>query len=97
MIDKEKIEWIEINLPYNTGYLKYCDSYLKYCDNQLETDKKSFCGRELNKPGTLVELEDGTIHLIGTINKHRGTCDDCVAFDENVIIKRYATVIELDI
>jgi len=61
-----------------------------------EFDSRSFQGRGLNKPGTLIELEDGTIHLIGTINKHRGVCDDCTAFDIKTVVKRYAVLFDLE-
>lgn len=48
----------------------------------------SFCGRGLNNPGTIVEV-DGKMHLIGTINELGGVCDDCVGFDGDSIVTRY--------
>lgn len=58
-----------------------------------EQEKKSFTGRKLNLPGTLVEMEDGSIELIGTMNVIAGVCNDCVAFDRSdLIVKRYALV-----
>ena len=29
------------------------------------------------KPGNLIRLEDGKVHLIGTVNKNTGTCGCC--------------------
>lgn len=57
-----------------------------------EQKKKSFTGLGLNVPGTLVEVEDGSIEFIGTMNELAGVCNDCVAFDKKLIIKRYALV-----
>lgn len=57
---------------------------------------KSFSGRGLAVPGTLIELEDGSIEFIGSINSSGGTCNDCRAFDDDVIIKRYAVVFEFE-
>lgn len=63
---------------------------------QEEQHQKSFTGRGLNKPGTLVEVFDGDVtkqFLIGDINTLAGVCDDCTAFDGyTVIVKRYKVV-----
>ena len=61
---------------------------------ESEFDKESFRGLGLNKPGTLIELKDGTTHLIGSINTIRGVCDDCPAFDSDAIVTRYAIVFD---
>jgi hypothetical protein len=61
---------------------------------QKEEKYKSFSGRGLNQPGTLIELEDDTIHFIGTINELGGSCNDCTAFDSDTIIKRYSKVFD---
>lgn len=61
---------------------------------QIE-DQQSFVGRGLNKPGTLIELQDGKREFIGTINTLRGVCDDCTPFENNAIIKRYAVIVDL--
>lgn len=61
-----------------------------------EHDQKSFHGSKLNKPGTLIELEGGTIELIGSINAAGGRCNDCMAFEESVIVKRYAVIYKLE-
>ena len=53
---------------------------------------QTFCDLDLNQPGTLIELEDGTRHLIGSINAVQGVCDDCVAFESTTIVKRYAVL-----
>ncbi len=59
---------------------------------------KSFTGRGLNEPGTLVEIEEEIDNekklfyfLIGSINTLGGVCDDCKAFD-NGIVRRYKIV-----
>lgn len=58
-----------------------------------EEEKKSFTGRKLNVPGTIVEMEDGSIEFIGSMNAIAGVCNDCVAFErDNLIVKRYALV-----
>ena len=53
----------------------------------------TFCGRGLNQPGVEIELTDGKRHLIGTINKFGGTCDDCTAFPGDTIIARYRAIL----
>jgi hypothetical protein len=67
--------------------------YKKQYEIAEKKEKNSFMAMGLNKPGTLIELEDGSIHLIGTINKYAGSCDDCTAFDTKSIVKRYAILI----
>lgn len=64
---------------------------------QKEEKQKSFCGKDLNKPGTLIELENGDIHLIGSINTVAGICNDCVEFGRDIIIKRYAIIFNVPI
>lgn len=57
--------------------------------------RNSFTDRELNQPGTLIEVEeDGEkkILLIGDINTLSGVCDDCREFPSSAIIIRYAIV-----
>ncbi len=49
----------------------------------------SFVGRGLAKPGTLVELSDGKIELLGTMNCIGGGCDHCSLVSRETIIKRY--------
>jgi hypothetical protein len=56
-------------------------------------DLKSFCGRNLDQPGTIIELENGQMELIGSINRSAGICGDCKAFDEDSIVKRYAVAL----
>ena len=61
-----------------------------------------FCEKELNQPGTLVEIEWGEgfskeknrTLLIGDINKVCGVCDDCTAFPEDAKVLRYKKVLE---
>jgi len=74
-----KTEWIELGLPY-------------WCyDEQGE----SFESLGLNKPGTLIDVED-KIYLIGHINLSCGVCDDCTEFEYDAIVKRYKVIWEED-
>lgn len=58
--------------------------------------QKSFCGRELNVPGTLVDIQQGDevkTYLIGDINTYAGVCDDCTGFDTRMArVIRYKVV-----
>ena len=56
---------------------------------------KSFTGRGLNKPGTIIEvIVDGENkqYLMGDINISSGLCNDCSAFDSDTIVKRYKVI-----
>lgn len=67
----------------------YAEELLKY--NEAER-LKSFCGRGLNKVGTMIEVLDNGINkqlLIGDINPLGGVCDDCMGFSSDAIILRY--------
>jgi len=60
--------------------------------NDKAERQKSFCGKELNKPGTLVEILDNKElkqYLIGDINSLGGVCDDCMGFSKNAVVVRY--------
>ena len=62
---------------------------------QAEMNLRSFSGRKLNRPGTLIEVEeDGKVetYLIGHVNTNRGVCDDCTMFGPQAIVRRYAVV-----
>lgn len=62
--------------------------------SECETSK-SFCGRELNKPGTLIEvLQNGEKcqFLIGDINTLGGVCDDCMGFSKDAVVVRYKVI-----
>lgn len=80
-------EWWE-KQPEAESWIAECDSI----EEEFERTKDGFCNRDLNKPGTLVELDDGKLYLIGDINGNRGVCDDCVAFDNSAIVKRYKRI-----
>ena len=58
------------------------------------SEGESFTGKKLNQPGTLIEIESGEQFLIGDINDLGGECDDCMAFPNKTIIKRYKVVWE---
>jgi len=78
-----KNEWKKLNLPYGPVW-----------DKKFIKEKDSLTKRELNKAGTLIDTKYGKF-LIGDINKLKGICDDCVAFEYETIVKRYK-VISLD-
>ena len=68
-------------------------------NDELQETKaqKSFCGRGLNKAGTLIEVEQDSVmkqFLIGDINESRGVCDDCCEFNGDTIVKRYKVIWE---
>ncbi len=61
----------------------------------VENSNKSFCGRGLNKAGTLIEVSHNNVvkqYLIGDINTLGGVCDDCMAFENDAIVLRYKVV-----
>ena len=74
--------WIEINLSWEKTTFSETDEFVNH---------DSFVKRDLNKPGTLIQLENNKILLIGDINKVSGTCDDCSYLDKD-IIKRYKVI-----
>lgn len=83
---REKVEaWIK-EQPETKAY---SESVKKM--NEVEK-QKSFCGMELNKPGTLIEILDNKILkqlLIGDINSLGGVCDDCMGFSKDAVVVRY--------
>jgi hypothetical protein len=87
-IYKEYYSWIE-SLP------EIIDYHNKHKIKEKELKNKSFCGKGLNKVGTLVELEDGSIHLIGSLDTNLG--DDCRRLlPVDTIVKRYAVVFDME-
>lgn len=99
--EEEFHEYLQsLNDPEIDEYLKFekwREDYFEWYDQQPEViefneqneSKKSFIGNGLNKSGTLIELEDGRQFLIGEINTTGGICDHCLAFNREIIIKRY--------
>jgi hypothetical protein len=78
-------EWIKYNEEFDKCVLQERE--------QLKT--MSFEAMGLNKEGTLIEVDVGgklKQYLIGDINRLRGVCDDCTAFDSGAIVKRYKVV-----
>lgn len=66
----------------------------------------AFCNKELNQPGTLIEVEwydskkkpTTKILLIGDINKVCGVCDDCTAFPaEDVWRDNYGDLMGMEV
>lgn len=53
---------------------------------------ESFVDRGLNKPGVLIEMQNGKKYLIGDINQARGECGCCYAFYYDAIVARYKIV-----
>ena len=73
-----------------------------YCDNLEEelcnkTKELSFCGKGLNKPGTLVEFSTGEIFLIGGTLNPKENYIQCLyksrSRDNDEIVTRYAVLI----
>ncbi len=54
---------------------------------------RSFKRDSLNKPGTLIEVED-KFFLIGNINEMSGLCNCCHAFTPDEIVSRYRMLID---
>ena len=53
---------------------------------------ENFTDRGLNQSGTLIEIESGEQFLIGDINDVGGICNDCRAFPDRAVVKRYKIV-----
>jgi hypothetical protein len=83
---------IDIN-KFSETIPELIDYNQQYNDFKIKENRLSFCGQKLNVCGTIIELDDGTLELLGSINCLGGVCDDC-SF-EGGIIKRYARIIEL--
>ena len=77
--------WIDINVPFGPVW-----------DEQGKT-VTSFHSMGLNLPGTLLELENGQMYLIGHINE-RGSAEgtEYPLFDYRLIVTRYAQLIYLE-
>lgn len=56
--------------------------------------KDTFPGRGLAVPGTLIETNDGNVHLIGTMTPEADVCGDFHLFNNDTVIKRYAVVFD---
>ena len=83
---RKKVEaWVKEQPEHKT--------YVEDLKKHNEMDKlKSFCGRGLNKVGTMIEIVDNGMDkklLIGDVNALGGVCDDCMGFDREVIVLRY--------
>lgn len=80
--DKVQPENIKADEEYKLSYKAWKE----------KEDLKSFCGRGLNIPGTLIEVSNnGNIskYLLGDVNVLGGVCDDCPAFSKEIIVTRY--------
>ena len=70
---------------------------------RAEEKKSCFCESVLNRPGVMIEVqvtEDGEVeiqrHVIGTINRRAGVCNDCRAFENDAIVLRAKVLIPED-
>jgi len=90
-------KWVEFREKYDK-FMDVQPEYIQYQKDfenfNKDGDQKSFCGRGLNKPGTLIETADGNQYLIGDINANAGVCDDCVEFGNDMIIVKYKIIYE---
>ena len=78
-------------------YIKWMDKKEKYVTKKADSKYPSFIRLGLNKPGTLIEVlidNEPKQYLIGHINKIKGTCNDCTAFGDKTIVKRYKIIWE---
>lgn len=65
---------------------------------------REFCNKNLNIPGTLIEVKYKDRHgkkykeqfLIGDINTIAGVCDNCTAFEREAVVCKYKVLIEKD-
>ena len=94
---KSMLEYQEFEKQYEEWWSDQPEAqlWITECDRietEFDQNKDGFCDRELNKPGTLIELDNGKQYLIGNINNIRGVCDDCTAFDSTSIVKRYKVI-----
>jgi hypothetical protein len=88
-ICKEIDAWVEEQPEFIAACNTHDMSWKKH--HEME-DKLSFCGRHLNRAGTLIEYEkDGklTYMIIGHINELGGSCDDCRGINNDTVILRY--------
>lgn len=83
---REKINHWAMEQPVWKAHAKAVEEF------SAQEKQKSFSGRGLARPGTLIEMEDGSIEFIGSINSAGGCCNDCPAFEDTLIVKRYALV-----
>lgn len=91
---KKYDQWLEQQPEFIEWAEEYDRAEMEFKNKQKQL---SFCGRGLNKPGTLIEVVIGgktETFLIGDVNCLGGVCDDCMMFDRSVIVKRYAVVWE---
>ena len=81
-------------MDYWQGFTKKKDKEMKWIDINLpwwNGHEDSFTERELNEPGTLIDIGDEQI-LIGDTNVMGGACGCCQVINDSVIIKRYKIV-----
>jgi len=84
-------EW----LAKQPKYIEWQAAYDKALDAHNEQKPKTFSSMGLVRPGVLIEVENGgetSQYLIGDINTNRGVCDDCTAFGDDAIVKRYKVI-----
>ena len=95
----QEINKIQEFIDNHPKIIEYYENYQKYIE---ENKIKTFCELELNKPGTLIEIDwidckhnkQTKQYLIGTINSNKGCCDCHSAFSDDTIVKRYKIIWE---
>jgi len=91
-LEEEIDNWYWVQ-PEVAEWESLCDKLRK--EHKEKIKSKSFSSLGLNKPGVLIEVEqDGkdVQYLIGDINTSCGVCNDCTAFSDDTIVKRYKIV-----
>lgn len=77
-------------LPYKSRILRYAPEY-KLAIDEFTAYKKfieslNFRDSKFNSMGNIIILEDGTFHVIGSINLAGGICDDCKGISDDAHI-----------
>lgn len=90
---KKTYEAWEEKLPI---IIKYYEEYKAY-QSRPKDNEKSFCGRGLNKPGTLIEVKhiaNDSVEqlLLGDVNCRGGVCDDCKGIENDDVVLRYCVL-----
>lgn len=92
----EKIDEINKWLMLRPEHAEYMYKY-----NNLKSKAASSCNdfyhSEINRPGTLIQLESGKVMLIGDINTAGGVCNDCAGIDDDDKIIKYSILFEKQI
>ena len=80
-----------LDIDYKNAESQYMEANSKYNSLQNELYGKTFCGQNLNKPGTIVQLENDKVYLIGNFD----VSDEYPEDFEKFKIKKYAILDEV--